>query len=175
MTIITVFDAERRQERGWDSPNYPIASWKSGSVISHDASGGAATAQINLATADVPEGLAYSMEYFFYETSANTNVDVIVRPTNFDTSALSLGQGFQMADVGGALAGLAMVLSPGLQRPRFLGVVVDRTIAAAISISAKNVTGKTSVFNIGGYVWGPRAVLQGVGGYRRPPDGMFGI
>jgi len=175
MSIITVFDAQRRQERGWDNPGYPIAIWKAGSVISHDASAGSATAQVNVATAGVPEGLAYSIEAFEYETSATANVDLILEPVNFDTSALSIGRGYQMVDMSGSGQLLALVKDSRFNRPWFLGVVVDRSIAAAISIITKNVSGKTSVFSIAGYVWGPRAVVQSQGGYRRPPDGMFGI
>lgn len=176
MTLITVLDAERRQERGWDDPGYPIGIWTRGTVISHDASGGSAIAQVNLTTPDVPEGLAYSLEAFKYKTSATSNVDLMIQAVNFDiTEGLSIPRGYQMGSFSGTGSGDDAMPLGRLDIPWFLGVVVDRTITAALSIITANVTGKTSVFHVAGYVWGPRSVLQVAGGYRRPPDGMFGI
>lgn len=175
MTLITVFDAATRRERGWDFPGYPEGVWTSGGLFGHDASGGQATAQVNVATAGTPEGIAYSIEAFEYETSANTNVDLLLEPVNFDiTAGLSIARGYQMVDVSGAAA-LAVVSAGKFERPWFLGQIVDRSIASAVSIVTANVTGKTSVFHLSGYFWTPRSVLQAEGGYRRPPDGLFSI
>jgi len=174
MSIITVFDAKIRRERGWNFPGYPEGVWTAGNVFSHDASGGSATAQVNVATAGVPEGMAYSIEAFEYETSASANKDLILEPVNFDFSTgLSLGRGFQLISMTEAGPDLAMIETARFDRPWFLGQIVDRSIASAISIITQNVTGKTSIFHLSGYFWTPRSVLQAEGGYRRPSDGLF--
>lgn len=174
MTIITVFDAAVRPERGWEFPGYPQGVWTAGAVFSHDASGGQAVGQVNLATSGVPIGIAYSIEAFEFETSADTLVDLLLEPANWDTvaSGLSLARAFQMVQMTEATA-LAIVAADKFDRPWFLGKVSDAAVASAISIVTANVTGKTSVFHIAGYFWTPRSVLQAPGGYRRPPDGMF--
>lgn len=173
MSLITVFDAQVRRERGWDFPGYPEGVWTAGDIISHDASGGIAVAQVNVATAGVPEGIAYSIEAFEYETSAGVT-DLTLEPANFTmTNGLSIARGYQLADMN-QVVDLRVVADGGkFGRPWFLGQVVDRTIASAISISVQNTTGKISIFHIAGYFWTPRSILQAPGGYRRPSDGLY--
>lgn len=173
MTIITVQDAQLRKERGWDFPGYPEGVWTATAIISHDASGGQATFQVNLQTAGVPEGNAFSIEAFDYRTNNATSVELIIQAANFDFSAgVSQSRGYRMDDF--ALAtGDSTLVDGQFTAPWFLGVVVDRTIASSVSIVTPNITGKVSVANISGYYWTPRSILQIDGGYRRPADGMF--
>lgn len=173
MTIITVLDAALRKERGWDFPGYPEGVWTASAIISHDASGGQATFQVNLQSAGVPEGNAFSIETFNYRTNNAASVELVVQAANFDFSGgVSQSRGYRMDDF--ALATGDSVLVDGQWKPPwFLGVVVDRTIAAALSIVTPNITGKVSVADLSGYFWTPRSILQIGGGYRRPSDGMF--
>lgn len=173
MTLITVIDASYRKERGWDFPGYPEGVWTAGTVISHDASGGSAIAQVNLATAGVPEGQAFSIETLSYQTNDTGALDFLVRPTNFDiTGGLTIARGYQLENQN-QTEPLAVVEPEGLAPHWFLGQIVDRSIASAISIQIRNTTGKVSIFHIGGYMWTPRSILQAEGGYRRPPDGLY--
>lgn len=173
MSLITVFDAALRRERGWDFPGYPEGVWTAGNVFQSDASGGSAVAQVNVATANVPEGIAYSIEAFEFQTSADTT-DLMLQATNFDiTTGLTVSRGYQMINFLQAGQALNLINGQRFDRPWFLGQVVDRTIASAISIVHENITGKVSIFHLSGYYWTPRSILQVDGGYRRPADGLF--
>lgn len=173
MTIITVFDADVRKERGWDFPGYPEGVWTAGGVASHDASGGIMVIQVNVQTAGVPEGNAYSVEALEYQTNSAAIVDLQLQAANFDFSGgLTLTRGYQL-DPHNQSTGDAVLRANSFGRPWFLGQIVTRANASALSLVVDNVTGDISIFHLGGYFWTPRSILQAEGGFRRPPDGLY--
>ena len=177
MSIISSVTAIRRQERGWDDPGYPIAIWTVVGSVLGDASGGQKRIQVNLASPGTPVGLAYSIETIDVESSETDDLHILIEAVNFDaTQALGVSRHIDLTSSAATGVTIATVgIAAGLQRPWFLGVAVDPTVSAAVTLQTQNGDGDTVLAALAGYLWDPRSVLQAPGGYRRPPDGMFGI
>ncbi len=175
MSIIAVADVGFRPENGWDSPNYPIRIWQASWSVTGDASGGVMTAQLNMKSAQTQPGNAFSLE----------QLGVVQSETAAGNPDLGL-DGFELLAPGNVIQHWFLptvavdVISDNLlevskRTSRFLGRTGAQAAAATISISLGNANTETLECFAMGYMWTSRSVTQGQGGYKRPPDGLFGV
>lgn len=177
MSVVSVVQAIRRQERGWDDPGYPIGIWQAEGVVNGDASGGTRAVQINFrSTSGLPRGLAYSLEQIMAWDTEGTAKTIEFQSVNLDPGFANRTWRYLLG-IGAPNSATNTQLDVSDLRilKLFLGMAIDPTTAAGVSVIAANDDGEVISVIARGYIWEPRSVLQLPGGYRRPVDGMFGI
>lgn len=173
MSVSATVGISLRRERGWDLPEYPIATWEVGGQITGDGSGGTMAVQVNLKAAGVPVGNMWSLEELFVvTTNSGVSVGAQIRLSGIESPEPdnpSMQFIVPLVSPSGTTALMAELLTPRL----FIGRGSSTAAAAAIVASIGNSNATTFDIIARGYMWDPRSILTAQGGPRRPPDGMF--
>lgn len=172
MSIETIVEYRTRRERGYDDPSYPIGVWECSGRVTGDSSGTAMRVFMALKPAGVQPGNAFSLEQY-----ALVNADHTLGPVSLQLSGMEIpGPGTQTIEYyidaqnfSVTTDDAAPITSPKL----FLGMAPYQAVAGGLQWSLANSSGQNFDVWARGYIWGPRSILQSVGGYRRPSDGMF--
>jgi len=178
LTVISVFQAVQRPERGWDDPGYPLGVWIAAGNVTGNVSGGIRAVQINLATAGTPVGLAFSLEQLLVRDSETNNKVLDTFIANLEPVYVSAGGSRRFsADLIQASGSIEVALRIADMRSLayFLGIAASAASVASLTFQVANANNEVLTVNATGYIWGARSVIQRPGGYRRPPDGMFSV
>lgn len=172
MSIITVFDIQRRAENGYADPSLPIAVWQVGATVIGNASGGVMSAQINLKAAGVPPGNFFSLEEVSASAQAvTTNAAVQLEIINLGTALPSLPP--RVFSIPLLVQDSNAELHSEFTQPKlFLGRAQTTVAAAVLTFTIDNNNGRVMDVTARGYMWTPRSILSD-GGIRRPLSGMF--
>lgn len=175
MTIISVIDPRLRQERGWDDPGYPLGIWEAGGTVLGNASGGTRSVQIDLMKAvNAQRGLAWSLEALSVVDTDAVAKTIRLLISNMEAAVQGAANNWALPLIStNDASSVVLPLNATFALPIFLGKAIVDNVASGLLIRAANVNGEVISITARGYMWSPRAVLMGAGGYRRPVDGMF--
>lgn len=172
MSIENIVEYRTRRERGYDDPSFPIGVWECSGRVTGDGSSGTMSVFLVLKPAGVQPGNAFSLEQY-----ALVNSDHTLAPVSLQLSGIEIpGPGTQTIEYyidalefSATSDDSAPITSPKL----FVGIAPYQNVAGGLKWSLSNSSGQNFDVWARGYIWGPRSILQSVGGYRRPSDGMF--
>lgn len=172
MAVTSVVEYRIRRERGYDDPSYPIGTWECSGRVTGDGSGTSMSVFQVLKPAGVQPGNAFSLEQYGLVCSDHTLGNVSLQLTGMEIpgpQTQTIEYLIATDELSVTTDDAAPITAPKL----FLGMANSQNVAGGLNWSLANSSGQNFDVWSRGYVWGPRSILQSVGGYRRPADGMF--
>lgn len=179
MSTLNTANIRQRLWRGYDDPGLPVGTWVGWVNVQHDASGGDASAILNLEPSSEPDlrltGRFYNVEALEIFGTQGTNDTGELLIVNFsvliDNAATNRAWTFNV--FGNQGGNQALELLQQLSRPLFLGQARTPGIDASIRATIDNVDTEDHTLWAEGYIWEGRST-QSEGGLRRPVDSLYG-
>jgi len=171
------FRVDIRPYSGYEDPSLPIASWISQAGAAGNASGGSFNMGFFFQLDGDPLiSELFSLEQISFDTSVETNRNLLLQTVNMDNLAPNRPGStqfwkFQIDAV--FSTGVSAIPLANTMLPLWLGSPNRDEGDSGLRITTSNTDLVLYAATLQGYMWGPRSVLA-QGGPRRPTGGLFG-